>query len=278
MRRGAGRPTKWLKTVIGCIVVGLYLIPVYWMVVTSLKPEGDIFAVPPQVVPFHPQWTSYFTVLQDPAIRRAFLNSVIISLGTTAFTLCFATPAAYALARLKLRIAGLTILILLVSQMLPTINLAVPLFVIFSRLGLVNTYTALILANTVFALPLAITILRPLFLHLPRELEDAAKVDGCTQAGAFWRVILPLVRPGLLTVGTVAFVLTWGELVFGLTLTTNENMQPITVALSNLVGLYGTRWNDMMAVSTATALPIIVIFVALQKYIVSGLSAGAVKE
>lgn len=270
--------TKWLKTAVGCVIVALYLIPVYWMAATSLKPGGDIFAVPPQIVPSHPQWTSYATVLQDPAIRRAFLNSLIISSGTTVLTLCFATPAAYALARLKLRIAALTILVLLISQMLPTINLAVPLFVIFSRFGLINSYPALILANTVFALPLAITILRPLFLNLPRELEDAAKVDGCTLFGAFWRVILPLVRPGLLTVGTVAFVLTWGELVFGLTLTTKENMQPITVALSNLVGLYGTRWNDMMAVSTATALPIVVVFVVLQKYIVSGLSAGAVKE
>jgi multiple sugar transport system permease protein len=266
------------QTLLGALILAVYLFPVYWMVATSLKSARNIFATPPILLPFPPVLDSYSQVVfNNPALHRAVLNSVILGVGTVVLTLFLATPAAYALARLKLRITAVVVLVLLVSQMLPSINLAVPLFAIFSNLELVNSYTALILANTIWTLPFAIIVLRPFFLGVPGDLEAAAMVDGCTQLGAFYRVVLPLVTPGLITVSALAFVHTWGEFTFGLTLTTSEEMQPVTVALNEFNGEYGTRWNDLMAVSSTVALPIVVVFVLLQRHIVGGLTTGATK-
>lgn len=277
-RRGRDRTARG-RTVVGIVVVAVYLFPVYWMVATSLKAGGDVLAVPPELLPLPPAVGSYVReVIGNASLHRALLNSLVISAGTMVLTLLLASPAAYALARLRLRIAGVVVLAMLMSQLLPTINLAVPLFGIFSQVGLINSYPALVLANTVFTLPFAVIILRPFFLRVPRELEDAALVDGATRGQAFRRVVLPLVTPGLITVGALAFLMAWGEFVFGLTLTTSEAMQPVTVALNRFIGQYGTQWNDLMAVSTTIALPIIVLFASLQRYIVSGLTTGATKE
>jgi multiple sugar transport system permease protein len=272
-RRGYG------KTLIGTLFVLAYLFPVYWMVATSLKTSSAIFATPPQVVPTPLVFTAYVeAVINNPLTIHAIANSAIISVGTMAFTLVLAAPAAYALARLILRGGALMTLLLLITQLLPAIVIATPLFVVFSRIGLLNSYPALILADTTITLPFAVIILRPFFLTVPRELEAAAKIDGCTQWDAFWRVVLPLVQPGLITVGVFAFLFTWGEFLFALALNTNENVQPVTVALNKFIGQYGTQWHKLMAVATTIALPIIVIFAGLQRYIVSGLVAGSVKE
>jgi multiple sugar transport system permease protein len=269
----------YAKTLIGTLFVMVYLFPVYWMVATSLKTGAAIFATPPQVVPSPFVFTAYLeAVINNPLTIRSILNSAIISGGTMALTLALAAPAAYALARLNLRGGALMTLLLLITQLLPAIVIATPLFVVFSRIGLLNSYPALILADTTITLPFAVIILRPFFLTVPRELEAAAKIDGCTQWGAFWRVVLPLVQPGLLTVGVFAFLFAWGEFLFALALNTNENVQPVTVALNKFIGQYGTQWNKLMAVATTIALPIIAIFAGLQRYIISGLVAGSVKE
>jgi multiple sugar transport system permease protein len=266
------------KTILATLFVLVYLFPVYWMVATSLKSKGDIFAVPPQIFPIPPNFSSYNDeVLHNPVLITVFSNSVIISIGTMILTLLLAVPGAYGLARLKLRGSGIILLILLIGQLLPSIVIAGPLFLSFSRIGLLNTHLGLILADTTFTLPFSVIILRPFFLAVPNELEAAAKVDGCTQLGVLWRIVLPYVRPGLVTVAAFAFLIAWGEFVFALSLNTKTN-QPVTVALNNFIGQYGTEWNDMMAVSTVVALPIIVIFASLQRFIVGGLTSGAVKE
>lgn len=266
------------KTIIATAFALIYLFPVYWMVATSLKTKGDIFATPPKLFPIPPALASYATqVLDNPVLITVLLNSVIISLGTMLLTLLLAVPGAYGLARLKLRGGGIMLLILLIGQLLPGIVIAGPLFLSFSRIGLLNTHLGLILADTTFTLPFSVIMLRPFFLAVPGELEAAAKVDGCTQLGVLWRVVLPYVRPGLITVAAFAFLIAWGEFVFALSLNTKTN-QPVTVALNNFVGQYGTQWNDLMAVSTVTSLPIILIFATLQRFIVGGLTSGAVKE
>ncbi len=274
------RSSAYGKTLLGVLILVVYLFPVYWMIATSLKSFGDIFAIPPQLVPLPPTITAYVqAVINNPQTYRAIINSVVISVSTLVLTLVLAAPAAYALARRRLRFTAVVVFVLLLAQMVPTIIIAGPLFIIFSQVGLDSSYLALILADTtIITLPFAIIILRPFFLGVPRDLEDAAMVDGCSRFGAFWRVVLPVVVPGLITAGAIAFLMAWGEFVFGLTLLTNEQLQPVTVALNELQGQYGTRWNNLMAVSTAIALPIIVIFVSLQRWIVSGLTAGATKE
>ena len=266
-------------TLLSVAIVIFYLFPVYWMVATSFKTDAGVYASPPQIVPIPPNFAAYQTaVLNNPLALHSIFNSAVVGTGTMLLTLVLAAPAAYALARLELRIGAFLMLLLLITQLLPAIVIATPLFVAFSKIGLLNSYPALILADTTFTLPFAVIVLRPFFLTIPRELEAAAKIDGCNQFDAFWRVILPLVRPGLITVAVFAFLMGWGEFLFALSLTTNETVQPATAALNKFIGQYGTRWNSLMAVATTIALPIIVVFALLQRYIVSGLTAGSVKE
>ena len=272
------RQSGYHKTIIATVFVMLYLFPVYWMVATSFKSRGDIFAVPPKLLPIPPDFTSYTNeIVSNPDLITGFITSVIVSLGTMLLTLVLGVPGAYALARLKLRGSGVILLLLLISQLLPSIVIAGPLFVSFSRIGLLNSHLGLILADTTFTLPFSVIILRPFFIAVPRDLEAAAKIDGCTQFGVLWRIILPYVRPGLITVAAFAFLIAWGELVFALSLNTRAN-QPITVALNKFIGQYGTEWNNLMAVSTVAALPIIIAFSSLQRFIVGGLTSGAVIE
>ena len=273
------RDKRVVLSVLSALLVAAYLFPVYWMVATSLKPAADIFANPPKLLPWPPDVGPYReAVLGSPDVARGALNSTVIAVGTTLLTLLLAAPAGYGLARLRLRFAVAVGLLLLVSQMLPAINLALPLFVIFSRVGLADSYPALIVANATATVPFAIIVLRPFFLTVPGEVVEASRVDGSTRFEAFWRVALPLATPGLVTVAALTFLTAWGEFVFGLTLATSEEMQPITVVLSRFITQFGTRWNDLMAVSTVVALPIVLFFVLLQRYIVGGLTAGATKE
>jgi len=275
----SNRRPGWGWTVLSTIIVIGYLFPVYWMAATSLKTNAAVYASPPQIVPWPPIFKAYVdAVINNPLALRSILNSAIVGTGTMLLTLVLASPAAYALARLNLRGGTLFMLLLLITQLLPAIIIATPLFVLFSRIELVNSYPALILADTTFTLPFAVIVLRPFFLTVPTELEAAAKIDGCNQFSAFWRVILPLVQPGLITVAVFAFLMGWGEFLFAITLTTNETIQPATAALNKFIGQYGTQWNNLMALSTTVALPIIIVFASLQRYIVGGLTAGSVKQ
>lgn len=268
-----------LKTPFAWTFTALYLFPIYWMVITAFKSPRDVFAIPPHLVPQPPTFQGFRdAVVGNEAVFNGIINSLVIGSGSLILTLLLGTPAAYGLARLKLRFTGLVILIMLGAQMLPSINLALPMFAIFARIDLLDTYTALITANVALTLPFAIIIMRPYFLSVPSDLINAAVVDGCTPLGAFWRVVLPLVRPGVVVTAALTFLTAWGEFVFGLTLATSEDMQPITVVLNRFIAQFGTRWNELMAVSTVIAFPIVVIFLLAQRHIVAGLTAGATKE
>lgn len=260
-------------------VTAVYLIPVYWMLNTSFKGAEDIFATPPDLIPLPPTIGSYAgAVFSDGDIARGLMNSGIIAVGTTVVTLLVALPAAYALARLKVRFVSAFLMLFLAVQMVPSVNLALPMFVLFSGVGLVNSYVGLIIANCSLAVPLAITILRPYFLAIPEEIVEAAKIDGCNELTAFWRVAVPVSTPGIITVGAVGFLQAWGEFVFGLALAPDERFQPVTVVLAGITNAFGTKWNDLMAVSAIIALPVIVLFIFLQRYIVAGLTEGATKS
>lgn len=260
-------------------ITAVYLIPVYWMLNTSFKGAEDIFATPPDLLPLPPTTGSYArAVFSDGDIARGLLNSGIIAVGTTVVTLLVALPAAYALARLKVRFVSAFLMLFLAVQMVPSVNLALPMFVLFSGVGLVNSYAGLIIANCSLAVPLAITILRPYFLAIPEEIVEAAKIDGCNELTAFWRVAVPVSTPGIITVGAVSFLQAWGEFVFGLALAPDEKFQPVTVVLAGITNAFGTKWNDLMAVSAIIALPVIVLFIFLQRYIVAGLTEGATKS
>ncbi|MDF3018065.1 MAG: transporter permease [Thermomicrobiales bacterium] len=276
---GRWRHAGYGSTLVGILIVIVFLFPVFWMVSTSLKSPAAIFATPPTLIPTPLVLDAYRdAVAGDPAVVRAIGTSLVISVGTMLLTLVLAAPAAYGLARLRLPGGALVLLLLLITQLLPSIVIAGPLFVLFTRLHLVNSYQALILADTTLTLPFAVIILRPFFLSVPRDLEAAALVDGATRWGSFFRITLPLVRAGLVTVAAFSFLFAWGEFVFALSLTTSEDFQPVTVALNRLIGQYGTQWSSLMAISTTVALPIIAIFAGLQRFIVGGLTTGATRE
>ena len=268
---------RW--TLLGALVTLVYLVPVYWMLSTSFKPLSEIFATPPSLWPLPPVVRSYTQVaFADPDVGRGMLNSAVIAIGTTLLTLLLAVPAAYGLARLRLRFVAVFLVLFLIVQMVPSVNLALPMFVIFSQIGLVDTYAGLIVANASLAVPLAVIILRPFFLSVPGEIIEAAKVDGCTTISAFLRIAVPLSVPGVITTCVITFLQSWGEFVFGLALATEERMQPVTVVLAGLNNAFGTRWNDVMAVSAVVALPVVLAFVFLQRFVVSGLTEGATKS
>jgi multiple sugar transport system permease protein len=255
------------------------IFPLYWVVISSLKNTVELFRTPPTLFPLQIDWTPYITnFVQNQDMLHYMANSLYIALGTMILTLGLAAPIAYALARLPIRGKNVFLLVFLVAQMFPSIMLALPLFVMFTRIGLVNSQLAVILAVTTRTLPFAALILRPFFLTLPRELEDAAFIDGCTLWSAFYRIILPLSRSGMLTVAALTFLMGWSDFLFPLTLISDDSKRPLTLGLYKFISEYGSRWNDLMAVSTVAAIPIVLVFIFSQKYITSGLVAGAVKE
>ncbi|MCL6527217.1 MAG: carbohydrate ABC transporter permease [Thermaceae bacterium] len=265
-------------SLLGLLMLIIFLFPIYWMVLTALRPSTLIFAYPPHFLPDVVDLDSLKSVLADPKIPRYFLNSTIVGFGCTFLTLLLAVPAAYALAHLPLRGKSLLLLISLSSLMFPAIMIATPLFVIFSRLGLTDSYFGLIIANTALALPFAITVLRPFYLGIPKQLTEAAKIDGCTTWGAFWRVILPLSQTGLVTTAIFTFLFGWSDLLFAITLVNSDQIRPITAGLYANIGNNSIKWNAVMALSTVAMLPPLVLFLISQRYVIRGLTTGAVKE
>jgi multiple sugar transport system permease protein len=265
----------WGETAVGLTVLALMLSPIYWVLISSLKTLPQIFQTPPTFVPPTPTLDSYVAAarIMGPYLR----NSVIISVGTVIIALALGAPAAYAIAHLHLRLTIPLISLLLITQMFPSIMLATPLFLIFNRLGLVNSYVGLILANTVNALPFVILTLRAFLLTVPFELTEAAMVDGTGIFGAFWRVIIPVAAPGLATAALFSFLFAWGDFTFGLTLTTGTDLQPVSLGLYNFIGQYSTNWNGLMAAAVLTALPAVILVLAAQRFVSAGLTSGAVK-
>jgi multiple sugar transport system permease protein len=270
-RRGAA-------AVLGTMLVVCYLFPVYWMVTASFKTQIDLRAIPPQLFPIHPDLSTWRDrIFGDPRVFHYIGNSFVVALGTMVLTVALAAPAAYALASLPLRGKQVLMLLSLSSLMFPAIMLATPLFVIFSRLHLTDNLLGLVLADTTLALPYAIVLLRPMFAAVPRELTEAAMMDGCNRFSSFARVILPLAVPGISTVGVIAFLWGWGDLVFALTLTNDESKRVVTTGLWGFFGANTSDWNGAMAFSTLAMIPPLVVFLFTQSKVAAGSVAGAVK-
>jgi multiple sugar transport system permease protein len=272
------RRSRWAATALGAFFVLVYLFPVYWMVTASVKTQQDIRAIPPRLFPTNPDFSTWTDrIFGDPRVIDYLTNSFIVALGTMALTLALAAPAAYALASLPLRGKRILMLLSLSSLMFPAIMLATPLFVIFSRLQLTDSLLGLVLADTTLALPYAIVLLRPMFAAVPTELAEAAMMDGCNRLSAFARVVLPLVVPGLSTVAVIAFLWGWGDLVFALTLTSDESKRVVTTGLWGFFGANTVDWNGAMAFSTLAMVPPLLVFLFFQNRVVAGSAAGAVK-
>jgi ABC-type glycerol-3-phosphate transport system permease component len=275
--RGHFRPADLAVWIALLVALAVVLFPLYWMLNTSLKPSTEVFQSPPGFI--SAQWSldAYAEIFRTRPIARYLLNSLIVSLGATLLSVTLAALAAYGFTRFFIRGANAFIIFLLFTKMLPETLLIVPYFQLMSALGLVDTYLALILAYSSFALPFSVWMLIGFFRTIPREIDEAAIVDGASRLQAFWRVILPLARPGLAAVALFTFIIAWNSYVWALVLTTNPDMFVISVGITNLVGEYRVQWNELMAASMIGALPVMVLYAFLNRHLVSAITAGAVK-
>lgn len=270
--------SKLISFLVGGIVFLIFIFPLYWMIVTALKTQVEIFSIPTPLWPRDLTFEAFAKQLSTSGdTLRGFKNSLIISCGATVIATTLAIPAAYGLARFRFGARRGLVLFFLITQMLPSTLVLTSLYIMFSKMRLLNTYWAPILADATLGIPFSIIILRTYFVSIPKELDEAAKIDGCGHVSAFTRIMLPIAKPGIVVAAVFSFVYAWGDLIYGITFITNPNMRPITSSIYNYVQQYQTLWNSTMAFGIIAISPVVLIFIFMQKYIVSGLTNGAVK-
>ncbi|QYJ15128.1 Trehalose transport system permease protein SugB [Rubrobacter xylanophilus DSM 9941] len=273
--RGALGTVAFYVFLVVFVLVSLF--PLIWVFKMSIITKSELFASPPTILPQDPTASSYATIFGDADFRKALVNSTIISGVTTVVCLFFGAIAAYAIARLRFHFKSLIMTLILAISFFPAVAIIAPLFVQFSQLGLIDTYWAAIIADTVFALPLTVWILVAFFKELPRDLEEAAKVDGATTLQAFRMVIVPLAAPGVFTAAILTFIFAWNEFLFANTFLFTPNTQPVTVVIPNFATVYTTDYGAQAAAAVVVTIPLVILVLIFQRRIVSGLTAGAVK-
>jgi ABC-type glycerol-3-phosphate transport system permease component len=270
LRRG------WLY-VCALAVSAFALFPIYYVVITSLKPRSEIYTRTPDLWPNNPQWDQYTRVLTDGHVARALMNSLIIATATTLICVVVAGMAAYALARLEIPLKRTLLMLILTTQMFPLVVLIIPLFVLMRNANLIGTYQGLVIAYLAFTVPLAIWIMRGFIVTIPEELEHAAMIDGATRVGAMFRVILPIAGPGLVATATLSFIAAWNEFMLALTFMNEEERKTLPLVLQQFVGRGDVDWGAVMATSVIYTLPVVLFFMLMRKRLMLGMTAGAVK-
>lgn len=263
---------------VGVVLFAVMVFPVFWMVSTAFKSNGQIYSFDPVWFPGHPTVRHFADALHRPYFWTDVKNSVIVVLVAVAISLVLSFFAAVALAKYRFTGRKLFVVLVIGIQMLPPTGMIIPLYVVLARYGEVNKLSGVILVYLTFALPFCVWTLRAFLVGIPKELEEAAMVDGSTRLGAFVRILLPLSAPGLVATSVFAFITSWNEYIFARVLLNSGSTQTITVWLSYLYG--GNRfvdWGAIMAASTLIAIPVVIFFLLVQRRIAFGLTAGAVK-
>ncbi len=252
------------------------LLPFFWMFSVSLKPPDEPFAIPARLWPQSPTLVNYATAFR-PEFQRYFLNSVVVSAITLAITVPLALLAAYAFTRFQMRILGALLIAVMVAQLFPSSAIIIPIYRMVKAAGLLNTYAALVIAYITITLPVAIWMLRGFLAHIPPTLEEAAAIDGATPVRAFFAVVVPLCRPGIVATSVFVLIVTWQEFLFALSFTATKEMRTLPVGMNDYIGQYGIRYGELMASSVLVSLPVVLVFFMLQRQFVAGLTAGSVK-
>lgn len=271
-----GKAEWWSYTIL--VIASLIAVfPVFWIFSTSLKPKAEVFGAEFSLLPKAPTWENYSQVLAGGTFWQWMFNSVFIALCTTVIGIALAATTAYAVSRFAFWGKKTVLFSFLVAQMFPGAILIVPLYNLIKDMGLLNTFTGLIIAYSTLSLPFCVWMLKGFFDAIPMSLEEAAMIDGMSAFGTFVRIILPLSLPGLAVTGFFSFITAWNEFMFALTFMTGENHYTLPVGLRTYVFEFNTAWHLMSAGAIIVTIPVLVVFLVAQRFLISGLTAGGVK-
>lgn len=261
-------------TTLSAIII---LTPVAWMINAAMRPIKEVLTYPPRLDPSQLTFEYMASLIENELYRGYFVNSTIISLSTLAIVLVLGLLAAYGFSRFKMVGGRYMLLGIMALLMLPTVTLIVPYFRLAHLVGLYDTLFGLIVVNSAFILPICIWLLKGYMDAIPVDLEEAAMIDGCTRLQAMQKILVPLAVPGIVGTGTFVFVFAWNEFLLAVTLTDSPGSQPLTIGLAAFFGQFVRDWNSIMALSTITSIPLMIIFVLFQRWVVQGMTSGAVK-
>ena len=268
------------KVLIGAILllmIFIALFPLLWMIFTSIKPQKEIFSVPPRLFSDMPTYSNYYRVLFQSSIPRAFFNSVIVALGTTGGTLLLASFAAYGLARYRFLGSSTITVSLLFGQMMPGVVVLLPLYMFYSNVGFIDSYRILILTNLAVSLPMGVLTLTPFIKNISVDIDGAAMIDGASGLSTLFRIILPIASPGLVTIGIFSFINTWEEYLFAFNFTNSAAYKTLPVSLAEFKGQFIIDWGGMMSAAVIISIPVLLLFFICNKYFIKGIADGAVK-
>ena len=257
------------------LAILIVFFPLAWMLTVSVRPNLEVMRMPPEWIPAVFTMEGYAKIFNNPKFLIVFLNTMVVSLVVTVLSLGLGAMAAYALARFKFAGQRAVLMFLITTQMFPLVLLCIPYFRIFITLGLYDTRTSLVIVYLTFTLPFCVLMLRSYFLNIPRDIEEAAMVDGCSRMGAIFRTLIPMSYPAFIGAGLYTFLLAWNEFLFAVVLIESWENRVLTMAIYSLMAEFVTEWNTMMAFSVLASLPLVIAFIFLQKFMVQGMTAGA---
>lgn len=267
-----------INSIIAIIIAIVFLFPMYWLVQLSFKSDTETFGKILTYFPTDFTFEPWLVNLTDPVFLLSVRNSFINAFLTMGITILFGVPAAYGIGRYNVKGSNTFLFAFLITQMLPASLTLTPMYLIFNKLGLLGTFFSAPIAVAASAIPFAIITLRPYFKSIPVSLDEAARLDGCSTLKAFTYIMIPAIKTGIVTIFVISFLNGWNDLIFSMTFNVGAEMRPLTANIYKFQSAYGTRWNCIMAYGTILVIPVITLFIFLQKYIVCGLTAGAVKE
>jgi multiple sugar transport system permease protein len=276
-RVGWARARRYVLPLVGLAVALAFLGPYIVMVLNSLRPSSDVVQTPPTFLPRTWQWSTFGDVLGDERFLNWLKTSLLVATSSTIIVVLVAVPAAYFTARFRFLGRTAFLFLVLVTQMFSPTSLVVGLYREFFELNLVNTYLAIILTNSAFNLAFAVWILHGFFSSIPKEVEEAAHLDGCSRVGTLTRIMLPLTMPGVVTAVVFTFIAAWNEYVVALTLMLDDAKKPLTVGITSYVTGYEQHWDQLFAASIIAIIPVVILFAFIEKHLVGGLTAGSIK-
>lgn len=273
--KNRGKPVVIVITI---ILLLFLLFPFFVMISTMLKSNAEAYAIPPRWIPEKIMFSNFIKVWSQYELIVYFKSSLIIAIGATIINTLLTVPAAYAVARLRFVGRGVILYLFLVIQMFSPVIVVISLFKIMAGIGLLDTYISLILAISVFTIAFTIWMMNGYFKSIPKEIEEAALIDGCSRVQTITRVMIPIAVPGLVTAMIYTFIYAWNEFLFGLTFIQSKSKMPLTIALYNFVGRWSTQWEMLTTAAFLAIIPVLVLFYIIEKRLVAGLAGGAVKE